>query len=88
MNKCHIPTLLTHPFFGAGFPVCRLQTGGMGLLLAYEDYGFIFKMKMTKVSNPMQRKQKRRGMSSNPCDLKNIATLFKMQRVLSGDDMV
>lgn len=30
-----------------------------GLSLAYEDYGFIFKMKMTEVSHPRQRKQKR-----------------------------
>lgn len=49
--------LFTHQFT-AVFPVCRLQTGGMGLLLAYEDYGFIFKMKMAEVSNPMQRETK------------------------------
>lgn len=53
--------------------ICRLQTGGMGLLVACEDYGFIFKMKMTEVSNPMRRKQKRPGLGSNSFDLKNIA---------------
>lgn len=60
----------------------------MALLVADEDYGFIFKMKMTEVSNPMQKKQKRLGMSSNSFDLKNIATLSKMRCVLPGDDMV
>lgn len=58
------------------------------MLVAYEDYGFIFKMKMTEVSNPMQRKQKRLGMSSNSYDLKNIATCSEMQRVLPGVDTV
>lgn len=43
---------------------------------------------MTEVSNPMQRKQKRPGMSSNSFDLKNIATLSEMLRVLPGDDTV
>lgn len=48
------------------------------MLVASEDYGFIFKMKMTEVSNPMQRKQKRLGTSSNSFDLKNIAMLSEM----------
>lgn len=77
-----------YPVFLCRFSVCRLQTGGMGLLVASEDYGFIFKMKMTEVSNPMQRKQKRLGTSSNSFDLKNIATLSEMWRELPGDDMV
>lgn len=47
----------------------------MGLLLASEDYGFILKMKIAKVSNPTQREQKRPRMSSNVFDLKNIASL-------------
>lgn len=60
----------------------------MGLLVAYKDYGFIFKMKMTEVSNPMQRKQKRLGMSSNSFDLENTATLSEMWRLLPGDGTV
>lgn len=43
---------------------------------------------MTEVSNPLQRKQKRLGMSSNSFDLKNIATLSEMWGVLPGDNMV
>ena len=58
----------------------------MGLLVAHKDYGFIFKMKMTEVSNPMQRKQKRPGMGSNSFDLKNIATHSEMRRTFPGDD--
>lgn len=66
--------------------VSRLHTRSTGLLLAYEDYGFI--LKITKVSNPMQRNRKRPGMSSNPCDLKNIARPSKMHHVLHRDNMV
>lgn len=36
----------------------RVRTGGLVLLVVYPDYGFIFKMKFTGVSNPVQRKQK------------------------------
>lgn len=61
MNPGH--TLFMYQFVWCCFSVCRQLTGGMGLLVAYKDYGFIFEMKMTEVSNPMQRKQKRLGMS-------------------------
>lgn len=57
------------------------------MLDADEDYAFIFKMKMTEVSNPLQRKQKRLGMSSNSFDLRNIATLPEMQCMLPGDEV-
>lgn len=54
-----------------------------------KDYGFIFKMKMTEVSNPMQKETKRdRGMSSKSFDLENIVTLSEMCRVLPGDDVL
>lgn len=80
MNQWHL-RFSCISFFGAVCLQAADRTGGMGLLVAYEDYGFIFKMKMTEVSNPMQRKQKRLGMSSNSFDLKkkkkkkNIAAL-------------
>lgn len=70
------------------FCVGRRQTGGRGLLVAYKDYGFIFKMKMTEVSNPMQRKQKGLGMSLNSFDLKNNAMFLVTQREPPADDMV
>lgn len=61
--------------FDAGVFLFVGGTWGMGLFAAYMDYGFIFKMKMTEVSNPVHRKQKRLRMSSNSFDLKNIAAL-------------
>lgn len=67
------------------FSVCGLQTGGLGWLVTYEDYGFILKMKMTEVSNPMQRKQKRLGMGSNSFDLN---TLMKCSACFQENDTV
>ncbi len=64
-------------FLWCCFYICGLQTGGTRVLVAYEDYAFIPKMKMTEVSNPMRRKQKRLGMSSNSFDLKNIRALWQ-----------
>lgn len=64
----------------------------MGLLVAYQDYGFTFKMKMTEVGNPLQRKQKRLGMSSNSSDVKTHnaiqAVICEMQCLVPGDNMV
>lgn len=80
--------VFTHQF-RAVFPVWRLQTGGVGLLLAYEDYGFIFKMKMAEVSNPMQRETKGEcGWVQIHLTSKNIATLPQMWCMRPRDETV
>lgn len=62
-NEPVLHTLFMYLFVWCCSSVCMRRAGGMGLLVAYGDYGFIFKMKMTEVSNPAQRKQKRLRMS-------------------------
>lgn len=85
MNKWHLATLSAHLLFCAASLFAGCGAGGIGLHLAHKDYGFIFKMKITKVSNPMQRNQKGPGMSSDSYDLKNMAALSERRCVLPGD---
>lgn len=82
MNQWH--TLL----FCAAFLFVGCRQEARDCLLRTRIMVLFSKMEMTEVSNPMQRKQKRPGMSSNSFDLKNTAPLSKMQRALPGDDMV
>lgn len=75
--------------FWCWFSVCRLQTGGTGIACCLWGLWFYFsKWKWQKSVIQCEGKQKRLGMSSNPRDLKNIATLSKMQCMLSGVGMV